>query len=1371
MGDLDLGTAVSSHLPALLAAAAALTLIVLGVVATLVVRARQSAGGGGWTDSSATVVDFSNDPGALAIAASFERAVQLLGQMPGGSRYALPWYLMIGGSSPGNAELLRSLPFVLPFGQPDPGPAPISWWIYENAVVIEAAAAADPASVGGASDPASWQHLLHCLRETRPARPLDGLVVVIPVADLTDAALPDGSSALAERASFLGDRATDLVAKLGFRLPTDVLVSGCEELPGFARFVASVPPSQWQGIFGWANPNPLTAAYTPDWAAQAMAYVVRGVDRQELAFFGTPQGTGDAAAQLYPFARAVRGLAEPVAAYLNHLFTLSAAAEPCFFRGLSFCGEPGEAVPDDAGRTAFAGDLFAQKVFPERALARPASDAATGRRKALRALQALAAAAVVAMVAGLALGPGDVAAKVAPLLPWLDKVAARLPGGTTPQEPGDRELLRGMNDIPGYGVKTWGLPASWLSGVNGRVRDSLTVAATRIFLPDERGGLLARRSSLVAGRTPRERPPSPPYGLPDGTPEFYNLNQFGVALDTMEGQVGGYDGFLAGASADDRKPASRLAAFESLASYALGVQLAPTDSAARSLGDALARVALPAQAAIPLTADPEVQGRAQALVSRMYEAAFQETYVRRDVDRLVQLLDTVGHQSSTGATDAELRLLLAEINRTQQDLTRSDQAWIAGASYPASPAYNAMLGELQSSAWLGSGYSRNVQAQGSAGFYQMQKELAAASSPYTGPILAQQNGKIQLQLSPGVLELQSVLQGLFNQPFVPNGRPQPWLACKPGQEYLMWDSGTLSTGPPIIQSYQDFLQKGLALFPPSLQQQVALVARQQTSIKIHNVVASAESCATAGQPLTPALLETQVQGEVQNLSAATTPLGQILTSSRQLSLTYDYPGLAALVGSQSVGILGEVSRLLRESRLYVPQDRSFSTWNGQSPPAPAAFGAADENGLKNYLSTQRARATQLNTSYAQPTLATVDTVKSFDPRIVENPAVLYWKRIATVLSQYGQQTAGNSLADLEEFISTPMSEMTVATCRNDLAGTPEASRGDDFFQAQEGSLASALSARCGALVVRDGRADYCILAASFHRELENQYPFAVQDPGQFGPSAQPAAIARFFAVYDNRYAVIDQVPTPDLGANGQEIKAFMAQLAQVRTLFASFLKQPDTPPTWNFNVTFRTNRGQEVGGNQILTWTIQSGDQQISVTNPFQSATPPAGSSSSSASSAASSGSGTAAAPPSTPDSAATSTGQWSFGQPANVVFGWAKDSPWQPRPTGQQPHVAVSGGNVTYEYGNNPWSLFSLLRDHATSPAAGPQQTLQFAVATQPVLQGAVAQNGATTVFLRLQLQTPDDKKAVTVPTVFPTKAPALSYCGQAGAKRTAAR
>jgi len=125
----------------------------------------------------------------------------------------------------------------------------------------------------------------------------------------------------------------------------------------------------------------------------------------------------------------------------------------------------------------------------------------------------------------------------------------------------------------------------------------------------------------------------------------------------------------------------------------------------------------------------------------------------------------------------------------------------------------------------------------------------------------------------------------------------------------------------------------------------------------------------------------------------------------------------------------------------------------------------------------------------------------------------------------------------------------------------------------------------------------------------------------------------------------------------------------------------------------------------------------------------------------------------------------------ASVVFGWAQNSPWQPRPTGQQPHVAVSGGNVSYQYGNNPWSLFSLLRDHATSPPAGPAQTLQFSIATQPVLQGAVAQSDATVVFLRLQLQSPDDKKALTVPTVFPVKAPPLAFCGEVAPKRTAAR
>jgi hypothetical protein len=118
---------------------------------------------------------------------------------------------------------------------------------------------------------------------------------------------------------------------------------------------------------------------------------------------------------------------------------------------------------------------------------------------------------------------------------------------------------------------------------------------------------------------------------------------------------------------------------------------------------------------------------------------------------------------------------------------------------------------------------------------------------------------------------------------------------------------------------------------------------------------------------------------------------------------------------------------------------------------------------------------------------------------------------------------------------------------------------------------------------------------------------------------------------------------------------------------------------------------------------------------------------------------------------------------PASVVFGWAKDSPWQPRPTGQQPHVAVQGGNVSYQY-DNAWSLISLLRDRASGPADRPQ-TLQFTIATQPVLQGAVEQSSPTTVFLRVQLQSPDDKKALVLPS-FPWKAPILAGCPAPAAK-----
>lgn len=1336
---------------------AALALASLGLVLALARKASLTAERANLDqDPSVTVVDLTDDPAGMRLRESFRHAMAVLRRMGFGGRrrYDLPWFLMLGGSGPENAAVLSSLGLSLPYGEPPAATdGTVQWWIYDRAVVIQAAGVADASSVDATGGTGAWLRLLRELREARPARPLDGLIVTLSAADLLEPVPSDGggTSVLVGKASLLFLRIAQAEAQLGFRFPVQVLITDCEQIDGFNSFVVNLEPGQWREIFGWATPYPLTTPYASTWGAQALASVTACLYRWQLALFGRSEEPSNISS-LFLFPQGLAALAEPLTAFLNHLFLPSSAAEPCFLRGVYFCGAPLQRSGAGAD-VLFVRDLFAQKIFPEGALARPTSAALARRGRVKTWAQALLVLTVVAAGLGLWLGPGLVSRKVEALLPWLRQVQAALPasGAPPPSQQTGGQVLAPMSQIDSYRVETWALPASWLSGVDGEVHDSVGIACAGIFLPAIQTGLTGRIAALDAGTWPPPNPTQPVVGLPEDTGEFRDLAGFTGAVLALEGQAGLFDDLVAA-----KAPASsRYSDFQSLAAIYLNVRLKPpTWEARRVVSRALDRSAPGAAAPVPLAPDPAVQGAGDQVSTRFYGKIFSRSYAKLATDTLTQSLVDLGQPVGPDQEMQRLQRLLDQMQLTTKTLARGDQQWVGAPVFAPGAAYKVVLAQMGRSAWLGPAYSRRTARNGDEGFTQMQAALAADSSDYTGPVLARQNGQIQLQLSAGVQTLEKAIQGLLGQPFV--GGSGSWQKVIPPNQRLVWSVPLLTQAAQLEAPYQQFLSQGVQAFSPGLRQQVSAIATEQLSDQVATLLGQAQSFTPAGDRAAP-VLEPRVQQQVPAFSAATPPLGEILTFSQQLGLAYGYPQLARLVEEQALQLLRDSQQLLDQSGLYVPRDGDFSWWDGRTPPSPRAFGATDANGLKSYLAAQRGRASQV-AAYAAPVLSGAAIVQPFEPGYANRPAVVSWNAIQLSLTGYANKSADNTLAALESFISTDMTQITADNCQKRLAAEGPAA-GNDFFQAAEASLQSELLRRCDALTVTDARAGYERVALLFNSSLAGRYPFAAADPPALGGEATPEAIHRFFDVFDQHQALIEdalsrQAPERTFGGSTEEVRRFMREMRTVRAFFASYLsvQDPTQPPAYDLNVTFRTNRDHEVNGNQVASWSLQLGSQEISATNPLQPQLSDASGSSSSSSSSSSSPPASGSGSPS-----ATPVARWVYGNPVQVALGWAQNSPWQPSPGGQQPRAAASGNTVTWQYAN-AWSLISLLRDQAAPAAeldsyADPQpQTLRFLAATQ-----SGAAQGSAKVFVRVQLQTTDQKKGVLLPPVFPTQAPRL--------------
>ena len=179
-----------------------------------------------------------------------------------GGRYilGLPWYLVMGPASSGKASLIGrsdlNMPFEERFGREGllTGHTALPWrlWFTDQALFIGGPAAL----VGGDGAPEavaqrSWRNMLGFLHRWRPRRPLDGVIVVLPVEALLAGQGRDLGAAIRRRLQ-------EAMRRLAATLQVYVVINQCDRLPGFSEFFAYLDAEASAQPFGVTLPVPVT---------------------------------------------------------------------------------------------------------------------------------------------------------------------------------------------------------------------------------------------------------------------------------------------------------------------------------------------------------------------------------------------------------------------------------------------------------------------------------------------------------------------------------------------------------------------------------------------------------------------------------------------------------------------------------------------------------------------------------------------------------------------------------------------------------------------------------------------------------------------------------------------------------------------------------------------------------------------------------------------------------------------------------------------------------------------------------------------------------------------------------------------------------
>jgi hypothetical protein len=302
-----------------------------------------------------------------------KRAILRSPEMAGGRNplYRVPWMLFLGDADANVHGLLQAANTTSPFPAPSGGESEAiwRWWFFKSMIAIETS----PRIVCDSSartERGLWYQALMQLAGERDQLPLNGIVACIGVRSLLG-----NADALKETSMRLRRLVDESMEHLQIQLPVYVLVTGLEQLPGYAAFRASVPAEAFAQAMGWRLPeNEAVSAGTSakfDGLFAPMAERLHALRLTALA--AQHEVTGRRG--VFEFVQSISRLQNGLRQFVSLLLEDNPFQRTPRWRGLYFVGGPGPDTP--AG--AFAADLFTRFLPADQPLAMPSLKGSAGR--------------------------------------------------------------------------------------------------------------------------------------------------------------------------------------------------------------------------------------------------------------------------------------------------------------------------------------------------------------------------------------------------------------------------------------------------------------------------------------------------------------------------------------------------------------------------------------------------------------------------------------------------------------------------------------------------------------------------------------------------------------------------------------------------------------------------------------------------------------------------------------------------------------------------------------------------------------------------------------------------------------------------------
>ncbi len=1236
-------------------------------------------------------------------------------------KYRLPWYLVIGAEGSGKTSLIEGSELQLPMGRPDFGihhPNPeCRWWFLNRGVLLDIRGNLFIKHKSIGDDEKGWRSLLILLARYRSARPINGIILTIPANELYGKHKLSKDE-ISSRAEFLSHKLISAQTNLGLRIPVYVVITKLDTVPGFQSFCSEIPTSNRHNILGWSSPYTLGTAYTVKWIEEAFTELEENLNQLRLEIFAEGRITS-ARDGVFVFPSEISTLKDGLAIYLNHIFKEDAYQESLLLRGIYFCGDSGmtplrvlgntEEEQDDPDNFAVLGtpdaalnqandeislasqltresdpierkifffdDVINAKILREPGLATPLQGRLISINRALNLAKIITAVFVLFGSYGLFNAYDKFVTNRDYIMPVLNKMNTLLrdmqqiklnqPGQTT--ETFDiyaRQLIEMMDQLQQTNFFSIFVPASWFSPLHEDLNKTLKISYQQVIIRTIYIDLLLKARELLHLRpTVHDQSTSIAQLLQPITSAEYNLlRRYIEGMATLHEKIEKFN---------DLKHAADPRDLNDLVAYTFNAQLPQQFiDQYKKFRKLLLNTSFP-----PIDLKP-YQQLARETLNVLYQNFLNATFTITDPNSLPARIHTFLQQLSQQDTKqlpnvAYLRQLSVELAQVMPTLGEPGQTWMDREFFNPGKEFDFLLDKIDNSKLFGKDVTQFLVDQTAIGFNNLKLQLNSLNQ-----LLVTQNASMpvaplaqkvySIPPSQGILSLQKSLVALFSESYMAAPTEHTFTTHVPVGKIIYWDAKLIQMAYDMCKRFEEFSSKQVSGFPPVLQENVKLLARDSLQANVVNMIAKAQNFVDTPANLSEGLAAEEILrskiGDINDVAPQFIKLLEILSHD---AAGTSFVELRELLSTTTYWLLTQVENLLKAQNPYMIHDLTFAWWDGKTGAAFSGFTSKDTEDLKTYLNLQRQQIQAMASDFAKPLVNFLSADVMLDASTGDVNLLNKWRRIIEQVDAYNKKQPGNSIAVLEDFILKSLNNFDIRNCFGLIPLDDIRQETGDYFLEIVRSLKKGILLRGEVLKRQQGVQQYKELVTLFNTNLKNKFPFVGSNLASSTAEADPERMREFFKKYDEFGGsvrdIFDQIY--QLGPIAAEATQFLQRLDILKAFFQNYLSGngDNDLPTFDFNMDFRVNREKESGGDLIVDWVFKPDpDTTINKNDKARN-------------------------------------GRWLYGSPVEVSFRWPDASPSLPIRDPKQPLLEVDGRKATFRY-TGRWSLFWMLRMHATN-------------------------------------------------------------------------